>query len=230
MNYINTQTNQYPVTENDIRLAHPNTSFPTPFVAPENYALVFASPQPEHNYVTHLARETTPVLSVKGHYEQQWEVVSKFIEYTDEQGVVHTVEEQEQTAIAQDLATRRVNISGVIKSTRDNKIQSGGYEVEGKWFHSDTVSRSQQTGLYLMGESVPAGLMWKTMDGSFVEMTPVLAQKIFFAAAIQDSVLFQYAESLHQQVKESNNPEQIDIVNNWPATFQTSAEAVAGVE
>ena len=77
-----------------------------------------------------------------------------------------------------------------------------------------------------MGEGVPAGLMWKTMDGSFIEMTPVLAQKIFFAAAGQDSALFQYAESLRQQVKESNDPEQVDIVNNWPTTFQTSTEVV----
>src|SRR5574344_353513 len=123
------------------------------------------------------------------------------------------------------IQTLRESVWTKIKALRDEKIANGGYEVEGKWYHSDTVSRSQQTGLYLMGENVPVGLMWKTMDGSFVEMSPELAQKIFFAAASQDSALFQHAESLRQQVKESANPEQVDIESGWPATFQTSAGA-----
>lgn len=128
------------------------------------------------------------------------------------------------------IQTLQESVWTKIKAIRDEKITNGGHCVDGKWYHSDTVSRSQQTGLYLMGEGVPAGLMWKTMDGSFVEMTPVLAKKIFFAAAGQDSALFQYAESLRQQVKESNDPEQVDIVNNWPTTFQTSTEVIAGAE
>jgi hypothetical protein len=123
------------------------------------------------------------------------------------------------------IQTLQESVWTKIKAIRDEKIASGGYEVEGKWYHSGTVSRSQQTGLYLMGENVPAGLMWKTMDGSFVEMTQALAQKIFFAAAGQDSALFQHAESLRQQVKESANPEQVDIESGWPVTFQTSAGA-----
>lgn len=123
------------------------------------------------------------------------------------------------------IKTLQESVWTKIKAIRDEKITNGGHCVDGKWYHSDTVSRSQQTGLYLMGEGVPAGLMWKTMDGSFVEMTPALAQKIFFAAAGQDSVLFQYAESLRQQVNASVNPEQVDIESGWPATFQTSIGA-----
>lgn len=123
------------------------------------------------------------------------------------------------------IQTLQESVWTKIKAIRDEKITNGGHCVDGKWYHSDTVSRSQQTGLYLMGENIPAGLMWKTMDGSFVEMTQALAQKIFFAAASQDSALFQHAESLRQQVKESANPEQVDIESGWPATFQTSAGA-----
>lgn len=107
-----------------------------------------------------------------------------------------------------------------IKAIRDGKITNGGYKVEGKWYHSDTVSRSQQTGLYLMGENVPVGLMWKTMDGSFVEMTQELAQKIFFAAASQDSALFNKAEALRQEVNSSEAPWDVDIESDWPETFQ----------
>lgn len=123
------------------------------------------------------------------------------------------------------IKTLQENVCAKIKAIRDEKIANGGHCVDGKWYHSDTVSRSQQTGLYLMGENVPAGLMWKTMDGSFVEMTQALTQKIFFAAASQDSALFQHTESLRQQVKESANPEQVDIESGWPATFQTSVGA-----
>lgn len=123
------------------------------------------------------------------------------------------------------IKTLQESVWAKIKAIRDEKITNGGHCVDGKWYHSDTVSRSQQTGLYLMGENVPTGLMWKTMDGSFVEMTPMLAQKIFFAAAGQDSALFQHAEALRQQVKGSATPEQVDIESGWPATFQPSVGA-----
>lgn len=73
--YLNTQTLQR-TSESDIRAAFPNTSFPVPFVAPEGYALVFPSPPPELNPITQHVRELAPVLTVKGHYEQQWEVVA----------------------------------------------------------------------------------------------------------------------------------------------------------
>lgn len=77
MPYINTTTNQHPISEQDIRNLNPNTSFSTPFVAPEPYAWVFPSPQPT---VTNLqmVREIAPVLTSKGHYEQRFEVVDKF--------------------------------------------------------------------------------------------------------------------------------------------------------
>lgn len=107
-----------------------------------------------------------------------------------------------------------------IKSIRDNKIQTGGYKASTKWFHSDTISRSQQIGLVLMGQNIPAGLMWKTMDGSFIEMTPTLAQSIFQVAANQDSVLFNYAELLRQQVDISESPWEVDVEAGWPETFQ----------
>lgn len=75
MKYINTNTKAYPVSERDIRAMNPNTSFATPFLAPEEYALVFAAPAPDHDPIKEMVREIAPVLTEKGHYEQQWEVV-----------------------------------------------------------------------------------------------------------------------------------------------------------
>lgn len=76
MNYINTLSGSYPISESQIRAENPNTSFTTPFVAPEPYAFVFAAPQPAHNRVTQRVAEDAPALTVKGHYEQRWEVIA----------------------------------------------------------------------------------------------------------------------------------------------------------
>lgn len=101
MAYINTQTNQYPVSEQDIRNEYPNTSFAIPFQAPEGYAVVFPSPVPTvDNPVIQFARETTPVLTDKGHYEQAWEISDIYSDYIDPEGVLHTKAEQEAEAIA----------------------------------------------------------------------------------------------------------------------------------
>lgn len=92
--YINTQTLQYLVSEQDIRLANPNTSFGLPFVAPETYAWVFPAPEPLYDNLTQTIREITPILTTKGTWEQQWEIIPKFTEYTDLNGILHTVSSQ----------------------------------------------------------------------------------------------------------------------------------------
>lgn len=104
--YINTQTGIYNISERDIRNLNPNTSFPTPFIAPDEYAVVFPAPQPTHDPITQVVREITPVLTPKGHYEQQWEVVPRFVEYTDENNILHTVAEQEAAAIEADRKSK----------------------------------------------------------------------------------------------------------------------------
>lgn len=208
MNYIHAPTGQYPVTEQDIRAANPNTSFPSPFRPPEDYQPVFTSPPPDHNYITEILRETSPELTSKGHYEQTWVVEPRY----------ETVAEAE-AAIARDLQDRRDQIWEQIKAIRDNRNQTGGYQALGKWFHSDTFSRSQQLGLVIMGDNIPPGIQWRTMDGSYIEMTPAVAQDIFRAAAAQDGAIFQHAEWLKSQVDSSETPTSIDITLGWPPTY-----------
>ena len=106
MNYINTETNQYPINEREIKEMFPQVTFPSPFTPPEQFQVVFASPVPEHNVVIQTAREGKPVLTAKGHYEQTWVIVDRFADYRDEDGVLHTKEEQEADAIAQDLKSK----------------------------------------------------------------------------------------------------------------------------
>jgi hypothetical protein len=122
-----------------------------------------------------------------------------------------------KTSTEVDLA--RQEMIQAIKNERDTRSQQGGYEVGGKWYHSDMPSRIQQIGLLMMGTGIPAGLSWKTMDGSFVTMTPTLAQQIFAAAAAKDQALFAYAEVLIGQVNAAGDPEDIDIYTGWPAEY-----------
>lgn len=105
-----------------------------------------------------------------------------------------------------------------IKQERDRRTQQGGYCVDGKWFHSDILSRTQQMGLVMMGNSIPSNLQWKTMDGTFVNMTPALANSIFMAAVQSDTVLFSHAEQLKVQME--SDPENFSLSEcSWPLMY-----------
>jgi len=104
-----------------------------------------------------------------------------------------------------------------IKAERDRRTQNGVH-TGGNWFHSDTFSRTQQLGLVMMGTNIPAGIMWKTMDQTFVEMTPALASQIFQAVAGSDSVLFATAEGKRSEMMAMDDPSNYDVMSDWPAT------------
>lgn len=64
-------------TEQEFLDAHPNISFPQPIpYAEHGFAVVFDAPAPAYDPATQFARKTAPVLTAKGHYETQWEVVA----------------------------------------------------------------------------------------------------------------------------------------------------------
>jgi hypothetical protein len=109
-----------------------------------------------------------------------------------------------------------------IQAFRDERVSTGGVFVAGKWFHSDSTSRIQQLGLVMMGQNMPSNLMWKTMDGTFVQMTPELAQQIFQASAASDMTNFAIAEQHRQQMLLSDDPLNYDFRNTapqWPPIF-----------
>ena len=105
-----------------------------------------------------------------------------------------------------------------IRQERDRRTQTGGYQAAGKWFHSDTFSRTQQMGLVMMGAGIPGGLQWKTMDGSFVTMTQTLAGQVFAAAAASDAAMFSHAEQIKAVMED--DPVNFDLASQtWPAVF-----------
>ncbi len=106
-----------------------------------------------------------------------------------------------------------------IKTERDRRTDAGGFYVDGKWFHSDQKSRTQQLGLVMLGAAIPSGLMWKTMDGSFVTMTPSLAQQILIAGAKSDQSLFESAEVHKVAMESSPYPSSYDYSDGWPPVY-----------
>ena len=106
-----------------------------------------------------------------------------------------------------------------IKAERNRRIESGGYQVDGKWFHSDSQSRSQQLALVFLGTKIQTDLQWKTMDGSFVTMSPSLAQKIVEAAALSDQAIFARAEAHRAEMEVHSEPASYDYFCGWPTIF-----------
>jgi hypothetical protein len=106
-----------------------------------------------------------------------------------------------------------------IKAERDRRIQSGGYKVGPKWFHSDTFSRTQQMGLVMLGASIPANTPWKTMDGTTVTMTQTLAGQIFATAAASDIAIFAAAETHKAAMEAAADPAAYDFSGGWPRGF-----------
>jgi hypothetical protein len=132
-------------------------------------------------------------------------------EQDDAPYVVYTKKSDEQ------LAQVRWN---KLKVLRDDKMMNGGCKVEVsvgvfKWFHSDTHSKLQQASLKAAGAELPAGIMWKTMDGSFVEMTPALANSLFWAQLATEQAIFTVAET--------KKNDSTDVQAGWPETYQEAA-------
>ena len=110
-----------------------------------------------------------------------------------------------------------------IKDKRNLRKSSGVY-VQGHWFHTNDTSRIQFLGLVMMGASIPTGIMWKTMTGAFVEMTPALASAIFTQISVHDTQTFGVAEAHYAAMLTAQDPEAYDFESPsctppWPQVF-----------
>ena len=120
---------------------------------------------------------------------------------------------------AQYLNECRLDVWYAIKQMRDDRLEHGGFKVGTNWFHSDVYAQSNYTDLLMMGANIPAGLMWKTMSGSFVLMNQLLAQQILGAKSMQKSVAFARAEQHRAAVDLSDDPLNYDYTTAWPPIF-----------
>jgi hypothetical protein len=120
--------------------------------------------------------------------------------------------------------------AALIKHERDKRIENGGYRVGDNWYHSDKTSRDQQMSLYADAKEIEAAggnmaapmpnpalpsqpLLWKTLNGPYVAMTPALAIAIRSAAKVQQAALHMTAA---QAIAMGTAPESVV----WPLTYQ----------
>lgn len=73
MRYINTVTMEFPLSEQQIRAAFPQVSFPSEFTPPDGYAVFHQTNAPAYDPVTQGYREIAPA-QINGEWTQQWEV------------------------------------------------------------------------------------------------------------------------------------------------------------
>ena len=156
--WINTSTNAYPLTENDIRALWPNTSFAQPFNPGEPYVWVFPTPAPAHDVVTHAVREIAPEL-VEGNYEQRWEVV----ELPEEQAAANLAAFN-QARLNQIVAEAQARLDAFARTRHYDDIKSASdyagcsvprFDVEGTYCRD--ARAETWAALYAMLDEVNAG-------------------------------------------------------------------------
>lgn len=147
---------------------------------------------------------------------------SEGFEYLLPVGSVLITDEEAETIRAPTPEQIKTRQWDAIKGERDRR-KVGGVKVKvgttNKWFHSDDASRIQQMGLVMMGASIPAGLQWKTMDGTFVAMDQTVAGNVFAASAASDQAIFAVAETHKAAMEASADPSTYDFSTGWPKIY-----------
>lgn len=116
------------------------------------------------------------------------------------------------------LGQASATLATAIKEVRDIR-KSGGVKVGTDWFHSDDPSRVQHLGLLQLGDNIPADLMWKTMQGTFVIMTKALVTNIFNAMLAHDMNTFAMAELHIACMTEHYDPYVYNYKSRWPSIY-----------
>ena len=108
-----------------------------------------------------------------------------------------------------------------IKEVRTFKMGDGVLlQSIGKWFHTDLYSKQQ---IHAMVTANTIGLYqavsWKTLDNSYVQLTPTLLLQVFGAMLENEARLFEVGRVHYEALHTSNDPVNYDVTNMWPSTF-----------
>lgn len=88
-----------------------------------------------------------------------------------------------------------------------------------KWFHTDIPSRCKYLGGADQGANLAPNLQWKTMDGTFVTMTPALITAIINAVADTDRANFTNAETHKTNMLAAADPTAYNYSTGWTAIY-----------
>ena len=92
----------------------------------------------------------------------------------------------------------------------------GGVQVEGNWYHTDLKSRQLYTEKLMFPETLGAGGKWKTLDGTYVEMTLELMYSIAKTASFHVSQCFKLKQAELQRIQELTTLIGFTPSANWP--------------
>ena len=122
------------------------------------------------------------------------------------------------------LAQYKADLWEKVKAERETRLVSGCYVPSiGKWFHTDMVSQMSYTrAMDFFNLDTPASrkpIAWKTMDGSFTEITKDKLTDIISAIFIRSQEIFNTAEGHHMTINTLTSLNPYDIKANWPEVF-----------
>lgn len=109
-----------------------------------------------------------------------------------------------------------------IRVLRDQRSEMG-YPADGKWWHNDAVSRTRVLGLMIMmlagGGQIPPGVVWKTMSGELIQLTPQVITMMFQGAATYDVWMFAVAEQHRMAMEATPDPFTYNYSAGWPPVY-----------
>ena len=108
-----------------------------------------------------------------------------------------------------------------IKEIRTFKMNDGVLiQSIGKWFHTDLYSKQQIQSLVVANIiGVYKTTAWKTLDNTYVQLTPMLLLQVFGAMLENESRLFDIGKLHYESLYTSNDPVNYDPASQWPTTF-----------
>ena len=111
-----------------------------------------------------------------------------------------------------------------IKAKR-HAITRGGFYVPSvkKWFHTDDSSRTQYLALQIL-PALPADLMWKTMDNSFVKLDKPLLTELAMTILANEQADFANAERHRMAMLQADNPLDYDYSTGWTAIYEPTTK------
>jgi len=192
---IKIDTNEYPISDQDFKSRFPNTAFPNQIDYQNyGYAVVFPAPQPTTAY-NQSVREIAPVLTDKGWYEQQWEVVN-FSETMTPEDYQLFIENYKKQRIEQ------------LASLRYEK-EIAGIEINGIKIKTDRESQSLINGAYVSTLINPNFTIdWKGENG-WININAQQITGIATAVATHVQACFTREKELQEQI---NNNHELEIV------------------
>ena len=108
-----------------------------------------------------------------------------------------------------------------IKEIRTFKMNDGVLlQSIGKWFHTDPDSKQQ---IHAMVTTNVIGMYkvtaWKTLDNTYVQLTPPLLLQLFGAMLENEALLFKIGKLHYDMLHTSQDPANYDPASQWPTTF-----------